>query len=90
MYGYLVMDFGQPGDIRYEIIGRKDGVVRICTAAWTDGRKTFLGFSSPDSPVRPLLLFDTEKQAREWLVCWQRSFPADAQGWDMTIEEFEV
>ena len=34
---------GKPGTIKYEIIGRKDGVVRVCTAAWINNHKVLYG-----------------------------------------------
>ena len=74
----------------YVIIIRKDGVVSYCTNAWVDkDRGMCLEFSGPRSVFFIPKLFDTCLEAKAWLEGWQRSFPADADGWLPEIGTYE-
>ena len=83
-------DFGIPGDVKWMVTGHKDGHVRYCTNAWTEGGKTRLSFRDGRSPLCIPLLFDTEEEAKNWVRRWQRSFPADSTGWGVEVSSFEV
>jgi len=83
-------DYRRNTHSRYSIMIRKDGVVGYCTLAWSDGKKHYLEFKTAQNPFFLPYLFDSEEEAAWWFTAWQRSFPADADGWIADISEYEV
>lgn len=84
-------DFGVPGQISWIMMIRRDGTVGYCTEAWTDSRKRVcLEFKEARSAFCIPKLFGSQQEAEALFRGWQRSFPANATGWDVEITEFEA